>query len=75
MKISRYKNLFAKGYTPNWCEENYVVKNVTVPWTDVVRNCWNVLGQVDTIIHSIAGFSGRNVKVDWIYLYMQQKLI
>lgn len=38
MKISRYKNLFAKGYTPNWCEENYVVKNVTVPWTDVISN-------------------------------------
>ena len=25
-KISKYKNIFAKGYTPNWSEEIFVVK-------------------------------------------------
>ena len=25
--ISKYKNIFAKGYTPNWSEEVFVVKN------------------------------------------------
>ena len=39
VRISKYKNNFAKGYTPNWSEEFFVVKNFfvvqiknTVPW-------------------------------------------
>ena len=34
VRISKYKNIFAKGYTPNWSEEVFVIKNVknTVPW-------------------------------------------
>ena len=26
VRISKYKNIFAKGYTPNWSEKNFVVK-------------------------------------------------
>ena len=26
VRISKYKNIFAKGYTPNWSEEVFVVK-------------------------------------------------
>ena len=26
VKISKFKNVFAKGYTPNWSEETFVVK-------------------------------------------------
>ena len=35
VRISKYKNIFAKGYTPNWSEELFVIKEVknTVPWT------------------------------------------
>ena len=35
VRISTYKNIFAKGYTPNWFEEVFVIKKVknTVPWT------------------------------------------
>ena len=35
VSISKYKNIFAKGYTPNWSEEVFVIKKVknTVPWT------------------------------------------
>ena len=35
VKISKYKNIFAKGYTPNWSEEIFVVSKIknTVPWT------------------------------------------
>ena len=38
--ISKYKNIFAKGYTPNWPEEVFVIKKVknTVPWTYVINN-------------------------------------
>ena len=35
IRISKYKNIFTKGYTPNWFEEVSVIKKVknTVPWT------------------------------------------
>ena len=35
VRISKYKDVFAKGYTPNWSEEIFIIKEVkdTVPWT------------------------------------------
>ena len=35
VRISKYKNIFAKGWTPNWSEEMFVIKKgkKTVPWT------------------------------------------
>ena len=27
VRISKYKNIFAKGYTANWSKESFVVKN------------------------------------------------
>ena len=35
VRISKHKNIFAKGYTRNWSEEIFVVKKIknTVPWT------------------------------------------
>ena len=40
VRISKYKNIFAKGYTPNWSEEDFVIEKVknTVPWTYVINN-------------------------------------
>ena len=37
-RISRYKNIFSKGYTQNWSEEVFVVSKIknTVPWTYVI---------------------------------------
>ena len=37
VRISKYKNLFAKGYVPNWSEKVFVIRKVknTVPWTYV----------------------------------------
>ena len=34
VRISKYKNIFAKGYTLNWSEEVFVIKKVknTVAW-------------------------------------------
>ena len=39
VRISKYINIFAKGYTPNWSEESFVIKEVknTVPWTYVIN--------------------------------------
>ena len=38
--IFKYKNIFAKGYTPNGSEEVFVIKEVknTVPWTYVIND-------------------------------------
>ena len=35
VRILKYKNIFAKGYTPNWSEEAFVVNKIKnrVPWT------------------------------------------
>ena len=35
VRISKYQNIFAKGYTLNWSEEIFIVKKIknTVPWT------------------------------------------
>ena len=40
VRISKYKNIFAKGYLPNWSEEEFVVNKVqnTVPWTYLINN-------------------------------------
>ena len=38
VRISKYKNIFPKGYTPNWSKEVFVIKEVknTVPWTSML---------------------------------------
>ena len=40
VRISKYKNIFAKGYIPKWSEEVFVIKKVknTVPWTYVIND-------------------------------------
>ena len=40
VRISKYKNIFAEGYMPNWSEEVFVIKKVknTIPWTYVIND-------------------------------------
>ena len=40
VKISKYKNIFAKGYVPNWTEEVFVIKKVknTILWTYAITD-------------------------------------
>ena len=40
VRISKYKNVFTKGYMPNWTEEVFTVKQVkkTIPWTYVIED-------------------------------------
>ena len=40
VRISKYKNIFSKGYTPNWSEKNFVVNKIKniVPWTYVIND-------------------------------------
>ena len=40
VRISKYKIIFAKAYTPNWSEEVFMIKKVknTVLWTYVIND-------------------------------------
>ena len=40
VRISKFKNIFAKGYMPNWSEEIFVIKKVknTVSWTYIIND-------------------------------------
>ena len=40
VRISKYKNIFAKRYTRSWSEEVFVIKKVknTIPWTYVISD-------------------------------------
>ena len=46
--ISKYKNIFAKGYTAKWSEEVFIVNKIknTVPWTYAINdlNCEEITG-------------------------------
>ena len=51
VRISKYRNIFAKGYMPNWSKEIFIISKIknTVPWTYVIndlnglRNYWYIL--------------------------------
>ena len=40
VRVSKYENIFAKGYMPNWSEEIFAIKKIkdTVPWTYVIND-------------------------------------
>ena len=40
VRISKHKNIFAKGCTPNWSEEVFGIKNFknTVPWIYIIKD-------------------------------------
>ena len=39
-RISKHKNIFAKGYAPNWSEEVFIINKIknTVPWTYAIND-------------------------------------
>ena len=40
VRISKFKNIFAKGYTPNWSREIFIVDKIndTVPYTNNLKD-------------------------------------
>ena len=40
VRISKYKNIFAKRYMPNWSEEVFIIKKVknSIPWTYAIND-------------------------------------
>ena len=35
VRTSKYKNIFAKAYTPNWSEEVFVIKKLKIQSMDI----------------------------------------
>ena len=58
-RISRYKNIFAKGYAPNWSSEIFIVDKIndTVPYTYNLKDLND-----EEIIGSFYDFSSQNVR-------------
>ena len=61
VRISNYKNIFAKGYVPNWSEV-FVIKKFkkTVPWTFVISD---LKGNVQFIFLCYRQKSSVNVRL------------
>ena len=40
VRISKYRHIFAKGYTPNWSEEVFVLSKIknSISWTYFINN-------------------------------------
>ena len=80
VRISKYKNIFVNGYTPNWSEEIFVIKEIknTVPWTYVINdlNGEEIIGtfcekelqktnQKEFRIEKVAKKKGNKLYVKW----------
>ena len=50
VRISKFKNIFAKGYTPNWSTETFIINKIndTVPYTYNIKdlNSEKIIGSV-----------------------------
>ena len=80
VRISKYKNIFVKGYTPNWSEEIFVVKKIknTVLQTYVINdiNCGEIIetfhekelqknNQTEFRIAKVIKRKGNKLYVEW----------
>ena len=78
--ISKYRDIFAKGYVPNWSEQVFVKSNTntksTVPWTLVIltekklldifsrKNCKNT-NQKEFRVEKVIKRKGDKLYVKW----------
>ena len=80
VRILKYKNIFAKGYVPNWSEEVFEIKKVenTVPWTYVnfdlnrgetvesfYEKEWQKTNQKEFRIEKVIKRKGDKIYVKW----------
>ena len=80
VRISKYENIFAKGYTPNWSKEIFVIKKnkKTVAWTYVINDLngeditgtfyekeFQKIGQQEFRIETLIKKTGDKLYVKW----------
>ena len=77
LRISKYKNIFAKGYVPNWSEEIFIIKKIknTVPWTYVINdlNGEEIIGTFYK--NELQGTSQKEFKIEKVQKYLRKKVI
>ena len=74
VRISKYRNIFAKGYTANWSEEVFVVSKIKniVSWTYVISD---LNGELITGCFSEKELQKSSQEKFRIEKYLQEKLI
>ena len=76
VRISKYKNIFAKGYTPNWSEEVFVIKKLKILFLGLMLNGAEIMGtfyekelqktnQEEFIIEKVIKRKGDKIYVKW----------
>ena len=72
VRISKYKNIFAKEYSPNWSEEIFIIKKIqnAIPWTYVISNLNNeeIMGsfyEKEFRIEKVIKRKGNKLYVKW----------
>ena len=62
VRISKFKNIFAKGYTPNWSKETFIVDNIndTAPYT---YNIKDLNGEKLWVIFMIKNYKKLNYNI------------
>ena len=75
-RIFKYKNIFAKGYMPNWSEEIFVVSKIknTVPQTYIINdlNGEEIIGTF--YVKELQGTNQQKFKIDKIIKRKGNKL-
>ena len=81
-RISKHKNILAKGYTPNWSEEVFAIKEVrnTVPWKYFINdiNGKEIIGnQQGFRIEKVIKRKGNKLMSNWkdVIIYLIDGLI
>ena len=78
VRISKYKNIFARGYTSNWSENLFEIKKVknTLPWTYVTNdlNSETISKDNDIEMHSVHN-EGKSVVADRFIRTLKNKIL
>ena len=61
VKISKFKNIFPKGYTPNWSKKIFIINKIndTVPYT---YNIKDLNGEKLLVVFMIENYKRLNYK-------------
>ena len=72
IRIWKYENSFAKGDSPNWSEEVFVIKNVksTVPWSYVTSdlNSEKIIGTFYE--KKLQKTNQEEFRIEWVYIFV-----
>ena len=75
VRIFKCKNIFAKGYTPNWSEEAFVVSKIKnqVPWTYVINDL-NGEETIGTFYEKLQKTDQKEVRIEKVIKRKGEKL-